>query len=376
MDLILDLMFGGNALDLVRPLEASVLGCLYRERTHQHSTRDSIIAMQTDPAKVLTALADYPALQILFGPVITARLAAPNPACYLLQALEGRLHTLAWWQQRCAAYLANVTSIDAAVTKLAEDLVGRARKDSPDDFNSRLGDAMAEISAVCELSLKGCSAFAPIIPLRVGKKTQSAVDYSCAVTPDASELGTVLLERAYVEVKNLRAPVGITDAFARAFSRIAESGELNGFGIVLKHYHDNTVTVEQRLAIEEFVASLPGRTLPFHITLGLPGGVDVEATVVHGGKGVCLVRGIGGHHPVGPFTDRVAFLGKATTVIQKGVAQLSSYNDGMRLLVLNVQSPDAMFTHEIGIELQEIVAKTSNGSVDLVLLHHHSFIED
>lgn len=80
--------------------------------------------MQTDAAKVLTALADYPDLQILFGPVITARLAAPNPACYLLQALEGRLHTLAWWQQRCAAYLANVTSIDAAVTKLAEDLVG------------------------------------------------------------------------------------------------------------------------------------------------------------------------------------------------------------------------------------------------------------
>jgi hypothetical protein len=37
----------------------------------------------------------------------------------------------------------------------------------------------------------------------------------------------------------------------------------------------------------------------------------------------------------------------------------------MRLLVLNFQSPDAMFAHEIGIELQEIVATTSNGSVDL-----------
>jgi len=45
------------------------------------------------------------------------------------------------------------------------------------------------------------------------------------------------------------------------------------------------------------------------------------------------------------------------------------------LLVVNVQSPTAMFAHEIGIELQEIVATTSNASVDLILLHHHSFIE-
>lgn len=235
---------------------------------------------------------------------------------------------------------------------------------------------MAEISAVCELSLKGCSAFVPIIPPKVGKKTQSAADYSCAVTPDPSELGTVPQERAYVEVKNLRAPVGITDAFARAFSKVAESGRLNAVGIVLKHYCDNTVTVEQRIAIEDFVASLPGRTRPFDMKLVLPGGVDVEVSAVPGGKGVCAVRGVGGHHPNGPFTDRVAFLSKATDAIQKGVAQLSLYNDGMRLLVLNVQSPDAMFAHEIGIELQEIVATTSNGSVDLILLHHHSFIED
>jgi hypothetical protein len=47
------------------------------------------------------------------------------------------------------------------VTKLAEDLAGRARKDSPGAFNDRLGDAMAEISAVCELSLKGMFGFCP-----------------------------------------------------------------------------------------------------------------------------------------------------------------------------------------------------------------------
>jgi hypothetical protein len=70
----------------VTPLEAAILGNQYRERT-DHSTRNSIMAMQT-----------------------------PNPACYLLRALEARLHTVAWWEQRCAAYLANVTSTDVAVT--------------------------------------------------------------------------------------------------------------------------------------------------------------------------------------------------------------------------------------------------------------------
>ena len=178
-----------------------------------------------------------------------------------------------------------------------------------------------------------------------------------------------------MEVKNLRAPVGITDAFARAFSRIAGNRILNGFGIVLKHYHDNTVTVAQRIAIDEFVASLPDRTLPFHITLVLPGGVDVEASVVQGGKGVCLVRGIGGINPMDHSPTALHSLAKRRLSFRR---VLHSFRRTTMVCVCwcSTSSPQMRCSPtRSASNVQQIVATTSNGSVDLILLHHHSFIE-
>jgi hypothetical protein len=332
--------------------------------------------MLIEPAKIEMALNGVPAVQTLLGPVVAARLTAPEPACYLFRALQGNENTLGWWQLRCATYLASVTSVPDAVAKLSEDLLGHARKDPPDAFDERLADAMTEISAVCELSSRGCSAFVPIMPTKAGRgRTHSAVDYQCIVTDDAFG-EAARTERAYVEVKNLRAPLGITDVFARAFAKTAAAFvALNGCGIVLDHSWDNTVTAAQRAVIEEFVESLPDRAVPSATTIILPGNVNIKVRLVPGANGVSLVRGIGGDHPIGPFTDTTAFIRKATETIRKGIAQLSVCGEGLRLLVLNIQSPDAMFAHEIGIELQKIVTAVSRGSAHSILLHHHSFIE-
>ena len=93
-------------------------------------------------------------------------------------------------------------------------------------------------------------------------------------------------------------------------------------------------------------------------------------------KVACVWSGAwAGNVRTGPFTDTAAFLRKATQTIQKAAKQLLQYNDGLRLLVLNVQSPDATFPHDIGIKLRELVIHESGGAVHAILLLHHYFIE-
>jgi hypothetical protein len=154
------------------------------------------------------------------------------------------MHILQWWEERCQRYLSAVESAGDATGKLASELTGHARSNTPQEFNDRLNDAFAEISAVCELSTRGCSQFEPLVPVQVSKaKTESAADYRCLVTPDPQPGSAPVPKLAYLEVKNMRAPVGIIDVFHRLYISLSSNNpELAHRRIVLTHYWDNTAT--------------------------------------------------------------------------------------------------------------------------------------
>ena len=336
--------------------------------------------MGIDQQKVQATLAELPSIGAILGGIIRERLSAPNPECFLLMLLErSDMRILQWWEERCQKYLSAVESAGDAAGKLARELTGNARSNPPQQFNDRLNDAFAEISAVCELSTRGCSRFEPLVPPQVSKgKTGSAADYRCLVTPDPQPGSAAVPKLAYLEVKNMRAPVGIIDVFHRLYVGLSwRHPELAHRRIVLSHYWDNTATKDHVQTIKAFIASIAGCDVPYATSLCLrDGDKDIEVEVlVETGTGVCLRRGMGGDHPDGPFTKPEAFLRNATDKIVEGLGQLLRYDDAVRILAINVQSPDAIFTNDVGVELQRIVRNKSGGRVDCVLLHHHHFLE-
>jgi hypothetical protein len=183
-------------------------------------------------------------------------------------------------------------------------------------------------------------------------------------------------ETACLEVKNLRAPVGITDAFAQAYTRISSvNPDLRRFRFSLGHYWDNTASDEQIEAINNFLTEFSECPVAKCIRLSLPEGIEVEVQAIEEPGGVSMMRAIGGDHPWGPFTKDDRFFSKATSKIQQGIGQLSSCPSSMRILALNIQTPDAVFPADYGIRLQEIVRHESNGTVDCILFYFNHYIE-
>jgi hypothetical protein len=180
---------------------------------------------------------------------------------------------------------------------------------------------------------------------------------------------------AYLEVKNLRAPIGILDTFTRLHSELAANyPSLSRCMIQLTHYWDNYVREEQEACIEEFMVSLAQCPVPCSITLKLPSDVEVgiEVSLVKGTGSVCLTRGIGGDSPEGPFVDLRALEAKATDTISKAAHQLSPYKDAERVLALNISTPDAMPSSKIVELLRRLVWREGKGKMKWLLLHHNS----
>ncbi len=228
-----------------------------------------------------------------------------------------------------------------------------AKTRPPEEFDDRVGDFLAEISVVGELSKRECSDFAPLAPPAVKKgMTPSSADYRCLVPSDeVNNDGDSSPQVAYLEIKNLRAPRGINNAFIRIYTRLlAEYPELSRFRIIIKPYSDNHLTDDRRARIEAFLTGLASSPASQTTVLSLPGDVPVEIKVLEGHGGVCMFRGIGGDEPWGPFTNPSALLKKATEKIRDGIRQLSNYPAALRILALNIQSPDATFSNDVGIQ--------------------------
>jgi len=285
---------------------------------------------------------------------------------------------LALWEKPCGLYLHAVKSASDAVAKVELELTGAAHTLSQTVFDARLGDFFAEIAVVAGLFNRGFHDFVPLIPPQIKKgKTLSAPDYRCTVPLAALESENFTVgDIAYLEVKNLRAPVGITDAFAQAYTRLSSvNPDLRRFRFSLGHYWDNTASDEQIEAINNFLIEFSERPVAKRMRLSLPEGVEVEVQAIEEPGGVSMMRAIGGDHPWGPFTKDERFFSKATSKIQQGIGQLSSCPSSTRILALNIQTPDAVFPADYGIRLQKIVRHESNGTVECILFSFNHYID-
>ncbi len=316
-------------------------------------------------------MSSYPAFRTLFGDVLSVRLSAADPDCNLLRFLKSpRTATLEFWEQRCALYLQAVENVEVATLKIMDELEGSAQSNSPDEFSGRLGDYFLEICVVRDLSERGCYKFLPLVPPKT-RNTPSKPDYRCLVKDDDGEE-----QQAYVEVKNLRAPFGLVDSFQRISAELSSTHPyLKNLRIVLHHYWDNTALPAHDSAIRGFLLSLESVEVPYSTNLTLPRDVHVRVDLQSGAGDVVLTRLLGGAHSWGPFTESRGLLNKATAHIRKAIGQLSQDETSLKILAINIESPDAAFSTDIGLELQQLVKQESQGSVQCVLFHHHRFLE-
>lgn len=312
---------------------------------------------------------------MLLGSVLEERMAAEAHGCHLLRQLEdGKPSVLEWYERRCSGFIDAVEDVEQAVQKIEADLLGPARTASGHDFNARLADFFVEISAVYELSKQGYSHFVPLVPPEAKKgQTESRPDFMMLGRPQQGVEGD--LPQCYLEVKSLRAPVGILATFRQLYSDLVPiHPSLSRCFIRIRHYWDNTLQDGQAQCIAEFFLSLARTPAPLSTTLHISPDIEVGIEVVAveaGDGGVCMIRGVGGDGPDEPFVDLQALEKKAGDTVRKAVRQLSPYAPAERMLVLNISTPDAMLSTEIIQLLREIVRREGNGEVECFLLHHH-----
>jgi hypothetical protein len=321
--------------------------------------------------KVRETLAGFPCLSRVFGEIIEARLGGSEPDSFILRMLETRHRMLEWWESRACKYLAIIDSPEDAITSLNSDLLGDARASSRGKFDGRLKDALAEVCAVVELSLRGGTDFKRIQPPPCqGRKVP---DFEFLLKNDTGEP-----EPFCVEVKNFRAPVGIADFFKTLYDERAKSApEILNRSVEISHYWDNTVTEDQEPIITECFSLLSSCDLPYETILTIDDeGKPIEVRLcVREGSGVSLSRGIGGDRPWGPFTKRAKFLSHAQEKIRKGVEQLRTRSDRKSLLVLNIESPDGSVESDLLLELRKMVGAESAGVVAVVFLLYYQWLE-
>jgi hypothetical protein len=230
------------------------------------------------------ALAEYPCLKRVFGELIEARLDGQQPDGFLIEMLATKHHMLRWWESRTCKYLEIVDSPEDAISGLTADLLGVAEKSSKAEFNGRLKDAVAEICAAVELSLRGGTEFHRIHPpTGQGNKVP---DFECVLPNDAGGQ-----DEFCVEVKNFRAPAGIIELVKELYDERAKTApEILKRSIHLSHHWDNTVTDEQEAIIREFFSQLATCGLPYETVLTIDDdGKPVPVKVwVREGAGVCL----------------------------------------------------------------------------------------
>jgi hypothetical protein len=306
----------------------------------------------------------------LFGDIVDTRLNAPTPDSFILEMLRARHNMLAWWESRACKYLAIIDIPEDAIRSLNTDLLGAARASNRANFDGRLKDALAEVCTAVELSLRGGSEFKRIQP--PSGQGHKSPDFECLLKSDTGEAA-----HYGVEVKNLRAPVGILDLFKRLYDDEAKRHpEILTRSIQLSYYWDNTVTAEQEPIIVECFNQLVNCKLPLESEFVLEDeGQCVHVSVrVREGSGVSLSRGIGADLPWGPFTKRDKFLAYALEKIRQGAKQLNTRQDLRHLLVLNIESPDYTVEPDLLHELRRMVDTEFAGKLDVLFLLYYQWM--
>jgi len=297
-------------------------------------------------SKVAVTLNAFPSIRTVFGRVIDARLSSGKPSLFIQRLAADRKLGLEFWEERCAGYLAAVADEGTAIEKATTELIGSAVKDCHETFDLRLDDYFLEICVVHDLAVRGYSGFEPLV-VGTGPKPPKRPDYRFVIHDEQDQ------ERsAYLEVKNLRAPIGINVIFQRLRGELSiENPHLKSLGIVVSHKWDNTVSEIQKSEIRTFLMSLSGVEPLSSRKLTLDGGIEINIQFVPR-PGLTFLRRFTVNDSFGPFTKQDRLLNKATATIQKAIDQFRECPVAApRVVAINVESPDSVVSSDTCVRM-------------------------
>ncbi len=175
-----------------------------------------------------------------------------------------------------------------------------------------------------------------------------------------------------LECKNIRAPITLFDLLDSLFKeKKLVHPALRSIRLVVRLYTDNTATEEQAAAIDNVLTALASGSHPPPVVI-LPDDIPMEVEVHEGDGTVMMFRSMGPDDS-GPYVDHDRFMAKVSSTIRAGLKQLAS-RDGIRVLGLNIMSPDATITSSWLQEIRDIVASESRGTVECELTFHFGYI--
>jgi hypothetical protein len=302
--------------------------------------------------------------------VLPIRDAFYHPGCFLIdQLLLPNKPALEFLESVCTGYLGVVTDRGKAVEKIYDECKGQT-KSSVDDFDGRLMDLLAKPAVVYLLYQKKMSRFRPI-----GRAPTPTPDYECDVMDDDGNVRSACLE-----IKNVRAPLGLTHVIRRKLMEVAAVRPwFRSVGFTTSHYWDNTATQAHINAITAMVYSFQEEEIPGPKTLLLPMSGDaprwqtldsemrVEVEFSRSSDKPILYRRLGGHLPIGPFRDAKAFLCKVSDTVSNGISQLASCSCQLKVLAVNISTPDYTLPDDWALRVKEMVYEESEGRVECLV---------
>jgi hypothetical protein len=306
---------------------------------------------------------DMASVSAVLGGVLRERCQNVFPACILLDQLsQNQALYLGMWESDCSAYLSYLRDPASGSVKAQNDLIGRARSCSRDEFDKYLLDFDAEMAAVRELGKIGFEQFEPIPTLQNAK----TVDYTARYNSND----------VAVEIKNLRAPRTILDVFGTELrARYREEPSRFPFRLLLTYYSDNTVTELQRREIADYTRNLAGKQPPLLDSLELNGGVALTVRVENGTGDVAMTRGEGFERR--GETSLQGFLNKVDFHTRSAISQFATEPNRAHVLVFNINSPAGSIPSDFLNAAAERVADLSNGDVRCeFLLHRYRIAPD
>jgi len=306
---------------------------------------------------------DMASVSVVLGGVLRERCQKVFPACILLDQLsQNQTLYLTMWEADCAAYLRYLRDGASGSLKAEDDLIGRARSCSREEFDKYLQDFDAEMAAVRELGAIGFEQFEPILT----RQNAKTVDYRARFN----------LNDVAVEIKNLRAPITILDAFVTELrARYREEPSCFPFRVLLTYYSDNTVTEFQKREIADYIRSLAGKHPPLLDRLELNGGVPLIVRVENGIGDVAMTRGEGFERH--GETSLPGFLNKVEFHTRSAISQFATEPNRDHVLVFNINSPAGSIPSDFLNAATERVADLSSGDVRCeFLLHRYRIAPD
>lgn len=304
-------------------------------------------------------LPEYSGIRAVFGAIFEKRSTAAEPYWVWFNMLANHLPTANDINEVCSRYVSLVTEPDAR-RKCEADLLGPALRSSPKTFLNCVGDFYAEIAAVTELASLGFSGFLAVHASGTGKSH----DYNAHFEG----------QRTCIEVKHLRSPRTVLDAFIDEIRRLAATNSTQyPFSLAIDYPMDNTVTAEQEKKIAQFLANLAGRKPPFTTALKFDDGTLARLTAR---TGPCTAFGTRAIRVGDSAFERVSiegFLNKVREKTERAVRQMAS-EECMKVLVLNINTPWAELDLKHLAAAEDVVRVTSNGTLRPYFLLYYRLV--